>query len=201
MKLNKNYENQLNFQVDRRRATVELIKLISDLWYENNIELVLFRNQLLDRNVSEILNLIEYSKEFVQKPISIFDTVEIAKKIRELDLPPAKLDIGKLAYMLHLATNNDLGEFYNGFTGQPDYIGFIADWRLIMLAYGVGIYQFKFDKTIIGANQIDFSIKYYLLPFTNQNADRTTRIEWTQNGSIRNSIFDLTGLNFPASLY
>ena len=68
--------------------------------------------------------------------------------------------------------------------------------RLIMLAYGVGIYQFKFDKTIIGANQIDYSIKYYLLPFTNQNADRTTRIEWTQNGSIRNSIFDLTGLNW-----
>ena len=99
---------------------------------------------------------------------------------------------------LEVATinNNDLGEFYNGFTGQPDYIGFIADWRKIMLAYGVGIYQFKFDKTIIGANNIDYSIKYYLLPFTNQNADRTTRIEWTQNGSIRNSIFDLTGLNW-----
>jgi len=111
MGLNKNYENELTFQVDRRRATVELIKLISDLWYENNIELVLFRNQLLDRNVSEILNLIEYSKEFVQKPISIFDTVEIAKKIRELDLPPAKLDIGKLAYVFHSAANNDLGAF------------------------------------------------------------------------------------------
>jgi len=111
MGLNKNYENELTFQVDRRRATVELIKLISDLWYENNIELVMFRNQLLDRNVSEILNLVEYSKEFVQKPISIFDTVEITKKIRELDLPPAKLDIGKLAYVFHSAANNDLGEF------------------------------------------------------------------------------------------
>lgn len=111
MGLNKNYENELTFQVDRRRATVELIKLISDLWYENNIELVLFRNQLLDRNVSEILNLIEYSKEFVQKPISIFDTVEIAKKIRELDLPPAKLDIGKLAYVFHLGANSDIGAF------------------------------------------------------------------------------------------
>ena len=92
--------------------------------------------------------------------------------------------------------NNDLGEFYNGFTIQPDYIGFIADWRKIMLAYGVGDYQFKFDKTIIGVNSVDYSIKYYLLPFTNENADRTTRMEWTQNGSIRSSIFDFTGLGW-----
>ncbi len=98
MGLNKNYENELTFQVDRRRATVELIKLISDLWYENNIELVMFRNQLLDRNVSEILNLVEYSKEFVQKPISIFDAVEIVKTLKLLKLPPSKLDIGKLVY-------------------------------------------------------------------------------------------------------
>ncbi len=111
MELNKNYENQLTFQVDRRRATVELIKLISDLWYENNIELVLFRNQLIDRNVSEILNLIEYSKEFIQKPISIFDTVEIAKIIQELNLPPAKIDLGKLAYVFHLTDGNDIEAF------------------------------------------------------------------------------------------
>jgi len=111
MELNKNYENQLTFQVDRRRATVELIKLISDLWYENNIELVLFRNQLIDRNVSEILNLIEYAKEFIEKPISVFDTVEIAKKIQKLNMPPAKLDLGKLAYEFHLAEGDNIGAF------------------------------------------------------------------------------------------
>ena len=31
------------------------------------------------------------------KPISIFDSVEIAKAILSLDLPPSKLDIGKLS--------------------------------------------------------------------------------------------------------
>ncbi len=111
MDSNNLYEKELLFEVGRRRATVELIKIISDLWYENNIELVLFRNRLLDRNVSEILNLIEYSKEFVQKKISIFDTVEIAQKIQELDLPPAKLDIGKLAYVFQLTDINKIGEF------------------------------------------------------------------------------------------
>lgn len=99
---NDTYEKELAFQADRRRATVEFIKTVSDLWYDNSIELVLFRNQLIDRKVSEILNLHEYAGEFVQKPISIFDSVEIAQAIKTLNLPPAKLDIGKLTYEYHL---------------------------------------------------------------------------------------------------
>ncbi|WP_296313932.1 glyceraldehyde-3-phosphate dehydrogenase [Winogradskyella sp. UBA3174] len=102
MGFNDTYEKELAFQADRRRATVEFIKIISDLWYDKSIELVIFRNQLMDRNVSEILNLHEYAGEFVQKPISIFDSVEIAQAISALDLPPAKLDIGKLTYEYHL---------------------------------------------------------------------------------------------------
>src|SRR5690606_39582383 len=96
------YEKELSFQADRRRAGVEFIKIVSDLWYDKSIELVLFRNQLIDRTVSEIIDLHEYAGEFVQKPISIFDSVEIAQAIQSLDLPPAKLDIGKLAYEYHL---------------------------------------------------------------------------------------------------
>ncbi len=102
MSYHKVYEKELSFQADRRRASVEFIKIVSDLWYDKSIELVLFRNQLIDKNVSEILNLHEYAGEFVQKPISIFDSVEIAQAIKMLDLPPAKLDIGKLTYEFHL---------------------------------------------------------------------------------------------------
>ena len=109
MKLMKSYEEQLSLEVEQRRMTVELIKLISDLWYENNIELFLFRNQLIDRNVSEILNLLDYAKEFVQKPISISNMLKIAQKIREMDLPPAKIDIGKLAYVFHLTGETKVG--------------------------------------------------------------------------------------------
>ncbi|MBT8267632.1 MAG: glyceraldehyde-3-phosphate dehydrogenase [Flavobacteriaceae bacterium] len=102
MSTSKTYEKELAFQADRRRATVEFIKIVSDLWYDNSIELVLFRNQLIDRNVSEILNLHEYAGEFVQKPISIFDSVDIAQAIKTLDFPPAKIDIGKLTYEYHI---------------------------------------------------------------------------------------------------
>jgi len=102
------YEKELALQADRRRATVEFIKIVSDLWYDKSIELVLFRNQLIDRNVSEILNLHEYAREFVQKPISIFDSVEIAQAIKTLDIHPAKLDIGKLTFEYHLEDNKYL---------------------------------------------------------------------------------------------
>lgn len=102
MDFNKVYEKELSFQADRRKASVEFINIVSDLWYDKSIELVLFRNQLINRNVSDILDLHEYAGEFVQKPISIFDSVEIAKAIKDLNLPPAKLDIGKLTYEFHL---------------------------------------------------------------------------------------------------
>ena len=48
MKLMRSYEEQLSLQVEQRRMTVELIKLISDLWYENNIELF-FIQESIDR--------------------------------------------------------------------------------------------------------------------------------------------------------
>lgn len=96
------YEKQLSYQTDRRKATVELIQILGDLWYERSIELVLFRNQIVDRNVSEILRLHEYAEDFVGKSISIFDTVEIAKAIQTLDICPARIDIGKLTYEYHV---------------------------------------------------------------------------------------------------
>ena len=107
------YEKELSFQADRRRASVEFIKIISDLWYDKSVELVLFRNQLIDKNVSEILNLHEYAGAFVGKPISIFDSVEIAREILYLELPPSKLDIGKLTYEYHMEDDkyNDVKAF------------------------------------------------------------------------------------------
>jgi glyceraldehyde 3-phosphate dehydrogenase len=75
--------------------------------------MVLFRNQLIDKNVSDIINLHEYAGAFVEKPINIFDSVEIARAILSLDLPPSRLDIGKLTYEYHLENNqyNDAKAF------------------------------------------------------------------------------------------
>ncbi|GGE16770.1 glyceraldehyde-3-phosphate dehydrogenase [Psychroflexus salis] len=95
------YEKQLQLQADKRKASVKLIRNIHELWYDKSIELVIFRNSLINKNVSDILDLHEYAGKFVEKNISIYDTVELADAILQLNLPPAKLDIGKLAYEFH----------------------------------------------------------------------------------------------------
>jgi glyceraldehyde 3-phosphate dehydrogenase len=107
------YEKEIAFQADRRKAGVEFIKIISDLWFDKSIELVLFRNQLIDKNVSEIINLHEYAVAFVGKPINVFDSVELANAIANLDLPPSRIDIGKLTYEYHSEDNkyNDAKAF------------------------------------------------------------------------------------------
>ena len=51
------YENKLNEYVRDEKSTVNLISSIGHLMYEKSIELVLFRNPLVDKGISEILKL------------------------------------------------------------------------------------------------------------------------------------------------
>ena len=106
-----NYENELYNESEIRKTTTEFINIIHDLWYDKSIELVLFRNSLIDKRASEVLNLVSYSKKFVNKPISITDILEISQHISNLDLPPSKLDIGKLVYECHSKENTDKKTF------------------------------------------------------------------------------------------
>ena len=91
------YEKELNAHVKKERAAVVLSSKTGELLYDKGIELVLFRNQLLDVTISEILNLHDYAKNVVNKPIDVFTTSELAEEIYTMNLAPAKLDIGKLA--------------------------------------------------------------------------------------------------------
>ena len=109
------YEKELSYQASRRKAGVELINIVSELWYDKSVELVMFRNQMIDKSLGDIMNLHEYAVEFIKKPINVFDTVEIARAIKVANLPPSRIDIGKLTYEYHLADNvyNDAAAFVN----------------------------------------------------------------------------------------
>ncbi|MBW1619013.1 glyceraldehyde-3-phosphate dehydrogenase [Empedobacter falsenii] len=91
------YDQQLASFNEMSKKVVEFIKIVSDLWYDQSVELVIFRNQLVDKNVSDIVNLHQYAEEFVEKKIAIDDTLAIAKAISEAKLPASRLDVGKLA--------------------------------------------------------------------------------------------------------
>lgn len=83
--------------IDRKRSAVDLQNAIGLLMYDKNIELVLFRSPLIDQSVPELLNLHEYAKNIVKKPIDIHTTSELATQLTEMDVAPSKIDIGRLS--------------------------------------------------------------------------------------------------------
>ena len=107
------YEKGLQLQLEKERAAVKLQSKVGELLYEKGIELVLFRNHLIDTTISEIINLHEYSKKVVNEPIDVFTTAELASCLLELDLAPAKMDIGKLAneWIQEKASHNSQKDF------------------------------------------------------------------------------------------
>ncbi len=113
MTLQDSYEGELKSQTEKKKTIVELIKIAYDLWYDNSIELVLFRNQIIDKSVNEIIDLHHYATHFVEKKITVDDTLRIAKAINKANLNPSRLDLGKLAYEFNLANleENDTDSF------------------------------------------------------------------------------------------
>ena len=77
------YEAGLKDYVDREKAAVDLMNSVGQLMYAKGVELVFFRNHLLDISGSQVLNLFNYSKNVVQKPIDVFQAAEVARAMME----------------------------------------------------------------------------------------------------------------------
>lgn len=97
-KVGHSYEAELNEWIGHEKAALDLITIIGKFWFEKSIELILFRNQLVDRSASEIMNLHHYAKNVVGKAIQIEDTLNIANELVKMDLCPSRIDLGKLAF-------------------------------------------------------------------------------------------------------
>lgn len=91
------YNNRLGDYLNQESAAVEFLSAAGNLLYQKSIELVLFRNPLLDVSVTEVLNLHDYAKKVVNKPIDVYTSAELASVMLKMDLAPAKVDIGRLA--------------------------------------------------------------------------------------------------------
>ncbi|MBA2582988.1 MAG: glyceraldehyde-3-phosphate dehydrogenase [Bacteroidetes bacterium] len=92
----KSYESELKEWIEFEKSAIELISIVGQLWFDKSVELIVFRNQLVDRSASEILNLHQYAKNIVKQSINITDTLELSKELLKLDLAPSRIDIGKL---------------------------------------------------------------------------------------------------------
>ncbi|MGE0560641.1 MAG: glyceraldehyde-3-phosphate dehydrogenase [Flavobacteriales bacterium] len=112
---NNTYESKLNEYVSNEKAAVSLISSIGYLMYEKSVELVLFRNPLVDKSISEVLNLHKKAKSIVYNPVDIYTTQKIAEELTKMDLAPSKLDVGRLASEWLMEKNNfsELSDFLN----------------------------------------------------------------------------------------
>jgi hypothetical protein len=90
-------------------------------------------------------------------------------------------------------TDDTYGDYTNGFTSKPNYVYFVLDWESIFTAFGAGKYTIEVETDILGVVTTD-EYRYFLLPYTDEDADGTIRIEYYQTGNILSSAFDYTGL-------
>ena len=91
------YETQLNDWVNKEKSAVNLLNSVGTLMYDKGIELVLFRIQLLEIGVSELMNSISYANNVVNRIVKIENAAALANEMLKLDLAPSKLDIGLLS--------------------------------------------------------------------------------------------------------
>lgn len=122
----KEYVQKVMQRIERERTAVDLSACIHELFYDRGVEVVFFRNTLRDITSSQILELHQYAKDFVGKPIAIEDSLEMTKALKRTAIENAKLDLGRLTYewMLTEATAeefivNQLSEFFTPRTNNP----------------------------------------------------------------------------------
>lgn len=93
---NHHFEENLQQWIKLEKAANEFIEVIGKLWFDKSIELILFRRQLLERGASNILSKHSYAENIIGRKFSILDSLAIAKTMLNMDLAPARIDIGRL---------------------------------------------------------------------------------------------------------
>ena len=78
------------------KAANEFIEVAGRLWYDKEIELILYRRQLLNRGATEVLYKHSYAQHIVDRPLLVQDSLLLARTMLEMDIAPARLDIGRL---------------------------------------------------------------------------------------------------------
>ena len=98
--------------------------------------------------------------------------------------------------------NNSYGSYYNFGSAvlvNPNYKGMRVEWKLVQQAFGYGKYNLVKEIVSLGATYTFTSHDIHVLGYNSRLADKTTRIETYQNGSLRKK-FDYTGINWPQML-
>ena len=90
------YDKELNNWIDNEKIAANLLNLTGQLMYDKGIEIVLFRQNILDVGVTELMRLVAYAENVVERKIDLKTALALTQVISDLELPPSKLDLGLL---------------------------------------------------------------------------------------------------------
>ncbi len=133
-------QNDLEKWRDMEKSAIELLKIVGELRFDQNVELILFRRSIYDSRPSEVLNDHRFATNYVKQPISVDTSLQLAHGIAGMNLAPSRIDIGKLATQWLTTKENyaNLNEFLTDKIG--DFVG--EDKKVItprdVILYGFG---------------------------------------------------------------
>jgi glyceraldehyde 3-phosphate dehydrogenase len=90
------YEANLKNWIVSEKQAIELINVVSRLYLDSSVELVLFRRPLFDVSMSQVLEHHQHASDYTRKPIDIELTLQLASSIAKLHLAPSRIDLGRL---------------------------------------------------------------------------------------------------------
>lgn len=111
--MNQPFESELNNWIEREKNAIELMRIAAHLWLDKSVELIVMRRKIYDDTVKQIINDHLYAARYLDQPISVKLTLKITEAVARLPLPPARIDVARLA-----------SEYLN--EGQPDVDNFVA---------------------------------------------------------------------------
>ena len=120
------YTQKVGLRIQNERLAVDVSACVHELFYNRGIEITMFRNQLRDKSASQVLELHQYATDFVGKPISVEDSLEMLLALKRTAIEHAKLDIGRITHEWSQTEDtadhwiiDHLGSFFKPTTLEP----------------------------------------------------------------------------------
>ena len=113
-KLIQQSNESLDLWREKEKKAIELLKISMDLRLDKSVDLVLFRKPIYDTRPSKIIHNHLYSKNYINKSISVDLSLQLAKAIeKNKEIAPVKIDLGHLAshWLDEQQNYKDINEF------------------------------------------------------------------------------------------
>ena len=96
--MSQNYKAGLEKWIEQEKAAAKLLTLLTNLKYDQSVELVFFRRPILNTSISEIIYAHSHADNSSGRHFSVFDSLELVEALSKLDLAPSRIDLGKLLF-------------------------------------------------------------------------------------------------------